>query len=158
LSDDFFRPVVASCWAWFHLILAYLVVRRACWPDDARYSVRHLVHLPVVWVRADADPETGALLALTMDLSDRGAGLVANEPLNLGEVLHLAIHAPGYTVTVEGVVRSATPLIEPTRTNGTRSPGGFRYGVEFHNLDPVQVTQLNYITLSYAVPRLHRYY
>lgn len=159
LSEDFFRPVVGSCWAWFHLILAYLVIRRACWPDDNRYSVRHLVHLPVFWARASAEPDSSALLAITADLSDRGAALITYEPLNLGEELLLEIHAPSYHVTVEGVVRSATPLIEKTvAVGGSRIPEGFRYGVEFRNLDSAQVTLLNHITMHYAVPRLHRYY
>jgi cellulose synthase/poly-beta-1,6-N-acetylglucosamine synthase-like glycosyltransferase len=55
ISDDVFKPVLASFWALFHMLLAYLVVRRALWPDDRRYTTRHIVHLPIAYeVAGDA--------------------------------------------------------------------------------------------------------
>jgi hypothetical protein len=47
ISDDYFKPVMASCWAIFHMSLAIARIRRSLWPEDQRYSYRQSVHLPV---------------------------------------------------------------------------------------------------------------
>src|SRR5262249_41124086 len=107
LSDDYFKPILASFWALFHLTLAYLVVRRACWPDDRRYSTRHIVHLPVAYERPEAKTPGSPALSVSLDLNERGIGLIAYEHLSVGDTLRLTIHAPTESVTVAGVIRSA---------------------------------------------------
>ena len=61
--------VLATFWACFHALLAYLVVRRAFWPDDRRYSTRHTVYLPAQceW---EGDDGPHRHLGMTFDLND----------------------------------------------------------------------------------------
>jgi cellulose synthase/poly-beta-1,6-N-acetylglucosamine synthase-like glycosyltransferase/predicted Zn-dependent protease len=46
VSDDFFKPILASVWAVFHSCLALVILRRALWPEDGRFNYRHVVALP----------------------------------------------------------------------------------------------------------------
>jgi tetratricopeptide (TPR) repeat protein/cellulose synthase/poly-beta-1,6-N-acetylglucosamine synthase-like glycosyltransferase len=152
VSDDFFKPVLASFWTVFHALLAYLVVRRACWEDDRRYSTRHVVHLPISYRRGGAAESFG----VSVDLNERGVGFIAYERLSEGDVLQLTVQAPNGKVTVEGVIRSVRELGRPL---GAGQPSaGYRYGVHFQNTGTAETDALHRITLHYAVPRLYRFY
>lgn len=152
ISDDFFKPILATFWTLFHVLLAYLVVRRALWPDERRYSTRHLVHLPVAYEQAGGPRRLG----VSADLNELGIGFVAYEKLEVGSTLQLSIHAPGETVSVEGVIKNARKVVPAD--GSADSTTGYRYGVAFQNLDAARTDGLHHIGLHYAVPRLYAYY
>jgi cellulose synthase/poly-beta-1,6-N-acetylglucosamine synthase-like glycosyltransferase/predicted Zn-dependent protease len=156
ISDDYFKPLLATFWTLFHMLLAYLVVRRALWPDDRRYSTRHLVHLPVSYEVVGAPPAPAPALGVSVDLNERGLGFFAFERLREKTVLRLTVHSPAETVTVEGVIQQLRELAGGTGGFGPET--GLRYGVAFRNLDTAQLDALNRIGLHYAVPRLYGRY
>jgi tetratricopeptide (TPR) repeat protein/cellulose synthase/poly-beta-1,6-N-acetylglucosamine synthase-like glycosyltransferase len=158
LSDDYFKPILASFWALLHLTLAYLVVRRACWPDDRRYSTRHIVYLPVAYEAPNAESPCSPALGVSLDLNERGMGLIAYQRLSVGDTLRLTVHSPNESVTVAGVIRSARELSNLRGAAGGQPNRGFRYGIEFQGVETTQLDGLNHISLHYAVPRLYRYY
>ncbi len=160
ISDDPFKPVLATFWVSFHMLLAYLVVRRALWPDDRRYSTRHVVHLPIAYecataVPAVADARRG--VGVTMDLNDQGVAFVAYERLPEGGLLRLSITGAGETIEVTGTVKSVRNLV-PSSSDPAGGPGGFRYGLAFGELTQEQKDALNHLCLHYAVPRLYALY
>jgi tetratricopeptide (TPR) repeat protein/cellulose synthase/poly-beta-1,6-N-acetylglucosamine synthase-like glycosyltransferase len=156
ISDDRFKPLLATFWTFFHMLLAYLVVRRALWPDDRRYSTRHLVHLPVGYEVAGATAGPASKLGVSVDLNERGLAFFAYERLPVGAQLRLSLHAPAETVKVEGVVRWAKEVADGKSHFG--AVAGFRYGLAFENLGCPQVDALNRVGLHYAVPRLYGRY
>lgn len=147
LTDDIFKPMLATAWALFHMLLAYLVVRRACWIEDRRYSTRHIVHLPVGY-----ETQSGARgLGTTVDLNERGVGFIAYEPIEVGETLKFTLRGVEETITIEGVIRH--------RRGASDAYGaGFRYGVQFQNLDVHDVDALFRACVHYAVPYLYQKY
>jgi tetratricopeptide (TPR) repeat protein/cellulose synthase/poly-beta-1,6-N-acetylglucosamine synthase-like glycosyltransferase len=157
VSDDPFKPVLATFWASFHVLLAYLVVRRALWPDDRRYSTRHLVHLPISYEAAGAvgGPRRG--VGVTMDLNDQGVAFVAYERLAEGAPLRLAVSGAGETIECLGFVKTGRNLVADASA-AADAPGGFRYGVAFEKPSDVQKDALNHLCLHYAVPRLYALY
>jgi predicted Zn-dependent protease/cellulose synthase/poly-beta-1,6-N-acetylglucosamine synthase-like glycosyltransferase len=151
ISDDCFKPVLATFWGLFHLVLAYVVVRRAMWPDDRRFSTRHTVHIPVGYAPPERPCQEVPNLGVSIDVNERGLGFFAYERLAKGTTLHLTLYAPAETVTVHGEIRWSQPV-------GTGPAAGFRYGVAFKNPSPVQTDALHRIGLHYAVPRLYASY
>ncbi len=153
ISDDPFKPLLATFWVGFHMLLAYLVVRRALWPDDRRYSTRHLVHLPIAYTVGDSHRGVG----VTIDLNDQGVGFVAYERLPEGGPLRLTITGAGETIELHGTLKSVRNLV-PGSSDPAGAPGGFRCGLAFGELTDVQKDAVNHLCLHYAVPRLYAYY
>ncbi len=151
ISDDWFKPIIPSLWALFHIYLAYLVTRRAFWPVNRRFSTRHEVNLPVEY-----DVTAGNVIrtrfGLTADLNETGMAMIAYEKLDLGTVIRLTIRGANEIVKCKGEIRSITPI---SREKGFP---GFRCGIQFLNLTSPQVDALNRICLHYAVPRLYEKY
>src|SRR5258708_31589404 len=93
------------------MLLAYLVVRRALWPADRRYSTRHIVHLPVAYeTAADAsgDPRRG--VGVTADLNEMGVGFVAYEKLPEGAPLRLTLYGAGDRIECVGTIKTGRML------------------------------------------------
>jgi tetratricopeptide (TPR) repeat protein/cellulose synthase/poly-beta-1,6-N-acetylglucosamine synthase-like glycosyltransferase len=157
ISDDYFKPVLASFWTFFHMMLAYLVVRRAYWPEDQRYSTRHHVHLPVRYEILNAPEGRRQGFGVTVDLNDLGVGFVAYEHLSEEAVLRLTLYGAGESITCEGEMKFVQELSRGS--HDTPAPlTGFRYGVAFTNRSNPQSDALNLLCLHYAVPRLYAYY
>jgi predicted Zn-dependent protease/cellulose synthase/poly-beta-1,6-N-acetylglucosamine synthase-like glycosyltransferase len=150
ISDDLLKPVLATFWTLFHMLLAYLVVRRALWPDDRRYSTRHIVHLPVGYSASEDAP---ARLGVSVDLNERGLGFFAYERLEAGSTVRLTLHSPAEAVSVDGEIRWARQV-----AGGPTPAAGYRYGVAFKDLNSAQTDALYRIGLHYAVPRLYGFY
>jgi cellulose synthase/poly-beta-1,6-N-acetylglucosamine synthase-like glycosyltransferase/predicted Zn-dependent protease len=150
ISDDYFKPVLATFWTLFHMLLAYLVVRRALWPDDRRYSTRHIVHLPVAYGLADKE---GKRLGVSVDLNERGVGFFAYEKLAQGDAVQLTVYSPCEAVTIEGEIRWSHEV-----SRGFGPAAGYRYGVQFTDLTAAQSDALYRMGLHYAVPRLYGCY
>ncbi len=64
ISDDYWKPLVATFWTAFHGALAYLYVRRAFWDDERRYNARHRVHVPVTYELENAGPGAESFVGL----------------------------------------------------------------------------------------------
>jgi tetratricopeptide (TPR) repeat protein/cellulose synthase/poly-beta-1,6-N-acetylglucosamine synthase-like glycosyltransferase len=170
ISDDYFKPIIPSFWILFHMSLAYVVLRRALWPEDRRFSTRHIVNLPVAYqsrgvdtggTAIDGGPERRSRelrgSGVTVDLNETGVGLVAYERLAIHELLRLTLWGAGESVECEGEIRWMKELTARAK-NGPNPSRGFRYGIAFRNLSPEQMDVLNRMTLHYAVPRMYAEY
>jgi cellulose synthase/poly-beta-1,6-N-acetylglucosamine synthase-like glycosyltransferase/tetratricopeptide (TPR) repeat protein len=165
VSDDYFKPIIPTFWILFHVALAFLVLRRALWPEDQRFSSRHFVHLPTGYECRGVDADGNALgeggrargLGLTVDLNEMGVGLVAYEPLPVHALVRLTLHGRGEAVECEGEIRWAKDLTARAG-KGAGMAGGYRCGVAFRDLSPERMDAVNRMTLHYAVPRLYSEY
>jgi tetratricopeptide (TPR) repeat protein/cellulose synthase/poly-beta-1,6-N-acetylglucosamine synthase-like glycosyltransferase len=146
ISDDYFKPIIPTFWILFHVALAGVVVRRAFWPEDRRFSTRHFVHLPVSYEARGSAGASG--LGVTVDLNEIGVGLVGYERLAVDDAVAVTLWGRGESVECSGEVRNVKEL----------APGGFRCGIAFKDLSPAQTDALNRMTLHYAVPRLYAEY
>jgi cellulose synthase/poly-beta-1,6-N-acetylglucosamine synthase-like glycosyltransferase/predicted Zn-dependent protease len=169
ISDDYFKPIIPTFWILFHVTLAFIVLRRALWPEDRRFSTRHVVNLPIAYVSLGiASEETiiggntpreheGAQgLGVTVDLNEMGVGFIGYERLRPHEMLCLRLWGRGEAVEVPGEVRWVKPLAETT--NGSTKARAYRYGVAFRGVHAEQMDVLNRMCLHYAVPRLYAEY
>jgi cellulose synthase/poly-beta-1,6-N-acetylglucosamine synthase-like glycosyltransferase/Tfp pilus assembly protein PilF/protein involved in temperature-dependent protein secretion len=147
ISDDWFKPVVPTVWVLLFFWLAYKVTQRAFWPADRRITTRHPVNVPVEYETMSdaAAPRYG----VTVDLNDTGMALVAYERFAAGDILRVTVRGAGEVVRCKGEVRTVTDL-----TRG-QVADGFRYGIQFQNLTPLQVDSLNRVCLHYGVPRMY---
>ena len=156
VSDDPFKPMLATFWAGFHMLLAYLYVRRAYWPEDRRFATRHTVFLPVSYKAADT-PAGHRKLGFTTDLNDQGCTLIAYQPLAEGSHVKLTIQGADGGLEVLGLVKCVREL-----ARGTPGPagqqGGYRHGIQFQVRGDKLIDQLNLLCLHYAVPKLYRGY
>jgi cellulose synthase/poly-beta-1,6-N-acetylglucosamine synthase-like glycosyltransferase/predicted Zn-dependent protease len=165
ISDDYFKPIIPTFWIVFHMALASLVLRRALWPEDRRFSTRHVVQLPVAYESLSVVgeetivglPNRAATLTgmgVTVDLNEMGVGLIAYQRLRLHEILNLQIWGRGEYVRVLGEIRWMKEL---TTVNGAGpvQPCAYRYGIAFRGVQSAQLDALNRICLHYAVPRLY---
>jgi tetratricopeptide (TPR) repeat protein/cellulose synthase/poly-beta-1,6-N-acetylglucosamine synthase-like glycosyltransferase len=182
ISQDYFRPILASCWTVFHMSLACACLRRSLWPEERRYSYRHTLHVPVSYARTglpspssryrkNISPANTAAVAagvgdrsealgrgwgVSMDLSDAGLGLVTYEPLIEGSRIPFRIYAMGEMVECEGEVTRVREVVHGEGDSGKRR--GYRCGVAFKDLVPTQTDIINRFCLHYAVPRLYHMY
>jgi cellulose synthase/poly-beta-1,6-N-acetylglucosamine synthase-like glycosyltransferase/tetratricopeptide (TPR) repeat protein len=171
ISDDYFKPIVPTFWIVFHMVLGYIVLRRALWPEDRRFSTRHVVQLPMAYesmsvsdeetMPGGASAEAQAVgisgLGVTADLNELGVGLVAYEKLRIGEILRLRLWGRGEMVQLLGEVRWMKDFA-PSNGNGTVKARAYRYGIAFRGVQSAQLDVLNRICLHYAVPRLYAEY
>lgn len=170
ISDDYFKPIIPTFWIGFHFALAFLVLRRALWPEDRRFSTRHIVQLPIAYesqsfsgeetvvgsLGAPVTPDTEGL-GVTVDLNEMGVGLIAYERLQVNETLRLTLWGRGECVNVIGEIRWMKELANGNG-NGTIRPQAYRYGIAFRGVTSAQLDVLNRICLHYAVPRLYAEY
>ncbi len=95
VSDDYYKPILASLWTVFHLCVVLVILRRALWPEDKRFTYRHLVALPASIGSGEGGAERAAV---TVDLNDAGVGLLAYEPIEVGSRQLVTIRGGGQTV------------------------------------------------------------
>src|SRR5262249_10065059 len=171
ISDDYFKPIVPTFWIVFHMMLAYLVLRRALWPEDRRFSTRHVVQLPIAYETMSMTGEDTVLggtpadmpipcvkgLGVTADLNELGGGLSAYEPPKVGESVRLPLCGRGETVRVLGEIRWMKDIAGENGNGGVK-PRAYRYGIAFRGVQADQLDVLNRICLHYAVPRLYAEY
>ncbi len=155
ISTDFYKPILASCWALFHMSLAFSCIRRSLWPEDKRYAYRHTVHLPVEYELASGEGSTA--LGCTIDLSEGGLAAVVYRPVSKGSRLSLRIHGTGEILDVDATV-VWTQKLSRERSNIPEEEGGYRLGMRFEDLQPKQFDILNRIIMHYAVPRIYEQY
>ena len=153
VSDDPFKPMLATFWACFHMLLAYLYIRRAYWPEDRRFATRHTAFLPVSYKAADT-PAGHRKLGFTTDLNDQGCTLIAYQPLAEGSHVRLTIQGADGGLEVLGLVKCLGKLAPGPEGQ----PGGFRHGIQFQVRSDKLIDQLNLLCLHYAVPKLYRGY
>lgn len=151
ISDDYWKPIIPTFWVIFHICLAYLVTRRAFWPVNRRFSIRHEVNLPVEYEIATLSAAP-VRFGITADLNETGMALIAYEKLEPGTIIRMTLRGASEVVKCKAEIRTSTPL--------SREAGfpGYRYGVQFLNLTPPQIDALNRLCLHFAVPRLYEQY
>lgn len=156
VSDDYLKPLIPSFWICFHLWLISMVVTRAIWPLDRRYSYRHMVNLHVEF-EGEEDQKviipSGA--GVTIDINELGFSFIAYDIIPEGSLLKFKIYSGTETVAGSArlVSRSAIVSGSPQITFT-----GYRYGVAFNELPIPVIDAINRIALQYAVPRLYREY
>lgn len=152
VSDDIFKPMMPSVWIVFHLFLIGVVVQRALWPEDKRFSYRHLVHLPVTYAVVEDNEVLTRGLGMTGDLNETGMCLVAYEPIPRNQPMRIKLRGGIEVIECGGQVRWESDYQAP---DGTK---GYLYGLQFESLTAEQVDTLNRICFHYAVPRLFDLY
>jgi tetratricopeptide (TPR) repeat protein/cellulose synthase/poly-beta-1,6-N-acetylglucosamine synthase-like glycosyltransferase len=170
ISDDYFKPIIPTFWIVLHLALAYVVLRRALWPEDRRFSTRHVVQLPMAYETLGGTseetvvghPGTSVAAAtrgegVTVDLNEMGVGLIAYQRLSVGQTIKLTLWGRGECVRVLGEIRWMKDLT-PDTSAGVVGPRAYRYGIAFRGVTAQQLDGLNRICLHYAVPRLYAEY
>ncbi len=148
VSDDFFKPILASVWAVFHSCLALVILRRALWPEDGRFNYRHVVALPAAVTLGEGGAER---YAVTIDLNDTGVGLLAYEPLAIGSRCQVTIRGGGLAVGCLAEVRRCEEMDARLRAGG-RGVRAYRCALSFIEPSPAQTDSLNQLCWHYAVP------
>lgn len=152
ISDDYFKPIIPSLWIIFHLFLIGIVVQRSLWPDEKRFSYRHLVHLPVTYAVIDGNQVVARGLGMTGDLNETGTCLIAYQTIPRNQPLRLKLRAGNEILECAGQIRWQSDYRSP---DGTKA---IQYGVQFEGLTPQDVDTLNRICYHFAVPRLFDLY
>ena len=167
VSDDYYKPILASVWAVFHIGVALVVVRRALWLEDRRFAYRHVAPLSAVITAAPhLDPSlrgrgaggegmlnTGSepRYAVTVDLNDSGVGLLAYEPLAVGSRCLVTIRGGSSAVTCQGEVHRCEELYAGLRV-GARGVRAYHCGLSFIEPSPAQLDSLHELCWHYSVP------
>jgi cellulose synthase/poly-beta-1,6-N-acetylglucosamine synthase-like glycosyltransferase len=150
ISDDYFKPIIPSCWIVFHMVLIAMTVRRAMWPEDGRFSFRHAVNVVVRYEAADGTSGVG----VTIDLNELGLGMVSFQRIPAGTPLQLKIDGGGEVVECSGRVMWTAPAVKPGEAPGQ----AYRLGIKFDPLPGPVFDAINRITMHYGVPRLYLEY
>jgi cellulose synthase/poly-beta-1,6-N-acetylglucosamine synthase-like glycosyltransferase/tetratricopeptide (TPR) repeat protein len=147
ISDDYYKPIIASVWVVFHMMIAAVVIYRSLWQESRRFSYRHVVSLPVAF---EKNGVTGH--GVCVDLNDAGIGLMAFGQLEAGDRVQVRLGVAGLNVECNAEVRWRQEIDSRMRveTQGLRA---FRCGLCFLDLAPAQVDILNEICWHYAVPK-----
>jgi cellulose synthase/poly-beta-1,6-N-acetylglucosamine synthase-like glycosyltransferase/tetratricopeptide (TPR) repeat protein len=148
VSDDYYKPILASVWAVFHICVALVILRRSLWPEDRRFTFRHVVALPAALTSAEGGAEQ---YAVTVDLNDTGVGLLAYQPLAVGSQRLVTIRGGCSPVRCLAKVRRCEEMDARLRA-GVRGVRAYRCGLSFIDPSPAQVDGLNQIGWHYAVP------
>jgi cellulose synthase/poly-beta-1,6-N-acetylglucosamine synthase-like glycosyltransferase/tetratricopeptide (TPR) repeat protein len=148
VSDDYYKPILASLWAVFHLCVVLVILRRALWPEDRRFSYRHVVALPATVASSEGGTER---FAVTVDLNDNGVGLLAYEPLAVGGRCLVTIRGAGSVVRCLAEVRRCQEMDARLRA-GSHGVRAYRCGLSFVEPSPAQADILNELCWHYAVP------
>jgi cellulose synthase/poly-beta-1,6-N-acetylglucosamine synthase-like glycosyltransferase/tetratricopeptide (TPR) repeat protein len=148
VSDDFYKPILASLWTVFHLCIAVVILRRALWPEERRFTARHVAHLPATLTVSEGSVDR---YGVTLDLNDSGVGLLAYEPLVVGSRCLVTLHGGGGTIRCPAQVRRCVELDARLRT-GTRGVRAYRCGLSFLEPAEAQVDAVNLLCWHYAVP------
>src|SRR5262249_17513143 len=82
ISDDYFKPIIPTFWISFHFALAFLVLRRALWPEDRRFSTRHIVQLPIAYESQSFSSEETVVGSLGAPITPDTEGLGVTVDLN----------------------------------------------------------------------------
>jgi cellulose synthase/poly-beta-1,6-N-acetylglucosamine synthase-like glycosyltransferase/tetratricopeptide (TPR) repeat protein len=148
VSDDFYKPILASLWAVFHIVVVLYILRRGLWPAELRFSYRHVVSLPASLTDAEHAAEH---YAVTTDLNETGVGLMSYTPLAIGSRLLVTIRGGGAAVRCPAEVRRCQELDARLRA-GSQGVRAYRCGLAFEKLETAQVDTVNEWCWHYAVP------
>jgi len=148
VSDDYYKPILASGWAVFHIFVVLVILRRALWPEDRRFAYRHVVALQAAVTSAESGADR---YAVTVDLNDTGVGLLAYEPLAIGSRCLVTIRGGGAVVSCLAEVRRCQEMDARLRA-GARGVRAYHCGLSFVEPNPAQVDGLNQLCWHYAVP------
>jgi cellulose synthase/poly-beta-1,6-N-acetylglucosamine synthase-like glycosyltransferase/tetratricopeptide (TPR) repeat protein len=148
VSDDFYKPILASVWAVFHICVALVILRRGLWPAERRFEYRHFVSLPASLTDSECGDEQ---YAVTVDLNVTGVGLLSYKPLAIGSQFLVTIRGGGTAVRCLAEVRRSEVLDARLRA-GTRGVRAYHCGLAFMEPNSKQVDTLNELCWHYAVP------
>jgi tetratricopeptide (TPR) repeat protein/cellulose synthase/poly-beta-1,6-N-acetylglucosamine synthase-like glycosyltransferase len=154
VSDDYFKPILPTFWNCFHIALGVMAARRALWPEDKRYSYRHVVNVPAMFTLGHADGRETEHVGVTVDLTEGGVGMVAFQPMPVGAPITLVIEAGKEQIECTGQVRWSKEMTDPH----LKKTYGWRFGVKFDELEPNTLDAVNRLALHYGVSRLFHEY
>ena len=147
VSDDYYKPMIATVWVVFHMCLAAAIIYRSLWSESRRFSYRHVVSLPVQF-----EKEGDVGYGVGLDLNDTGVGILSYHRLQPGDRLRIRLFGGGHQVECLAEVcwQQERDSLMRVQTNGLRA---FRCGLRFLELGAEQVDILNEMCWHYAVPR-----
>lgn len=154
ISDDYFKPILPTFWNVFHITLGVMAARRALWPEDKRFSYRHVLNVPATFTLYHPDLTQTEHTGVTVDLNEGGVGLVAFQPAPIGSAIHLTLDAGKEKIHCTGQVRWSKDVADKR----LKMCYGWRFGVKFDELDPETLDAVNRLALHYGVSRLFHEY
>lgn len=101
------------------------------------------------------DLSLGSGQAVSVDINERGLGMIAYERLPVGKVLSLRIQAGGWDFKVLGEIRNSKPVIDSV-SNRLGKVTAYRYGIQFVNLTSEQTRLLWEVMIQYAVQKQYQ--
>jgi tetratricopeptide (TPR) repeat protein/cellulose synthase/poly-beta-1,6-N-acetylglucosamine synthase-like glycosyltransferase len=154
VSDDFFKPILPTFWNVFHITLAIMAARRALWPEDKRFSYRHVLNVPTTFSLFHHDGTRTEHVGVTVDLNEQGVGLVTFKQAPVGAAIRLTMEAGGEKIECTGQVRWSKEVGDKR----LKKSYGWRFGVKFDELAPETLDAVNRLSLQYGVSRLFAEY
>ena len=154
ISDDLFKPILPTFWNFFHITLAVMAARRALWPEDKRFSYRHVVNVPATYTLFHADGTQTRHVGVTVDLNEGGVGIVSFKPAPVGAAIKLTLDAGREKIDIAGQVRWSNEVADKR----LKKCYGWRFGVKFDELAPQTLDGVNRLALHYGVSRLFAEY
>ena len=148
VSDDYYKPILATMWTVIHMCVALVILRRGLWPAERRFEYRHVVSLPATLTDSEGGAENHAV---TIDLNDTGVGLLTYEPVAIGSQFNVTIRSGDTAVCCPAEATRCEELDARLR-GGTRGVRAYRCGLAFIEPGPEEVDTLNLLCWHYAVP------
>jgi len=162
---DFIGPAIAAPLVLYHIVLAWMVLRRSLAQETKRFSYRHKAVLPVEFTFDDQEHGTITGMGMSSDFSEYGIGLITYEPLPIDSEGDLFLSADGKRYRLRGAIRhsdAAAPkelaIGEESSQRDTAKKGTYRYGIEFLELTPETADALSSLALNYAVPMTYQWF
>jgi len=160
---DFIGPSIAAPLVLYHIVLAWMVLRRSIAEETKRFSYRHKAILPVEFTFDDPEHGTVSGLGMSSDFSEYGIGLITYEPLPIDGEGDLFLSADGERYRLRGAIRhSDASAPDDLAIDGSQpteaEKGTYRYGIEFLELTPETADALSRLALNYAVPLIYQWF
>ena len=141
VTEDVVGAGIAAFWALGNLVLMAMVVRFAGRPVQKRRSVRFRAAVPIELLNVPANGR----LAVSLDLSETGCGLLWPSRLPAGSRLQMRLHLGPQALPIEGEVVS---------THDRRDSEWVGHGIRFRHAHQADADRLADAIYNMAVPEI----
>ncbi len=151
-TDDLTCLAVGTGLLLFHGWFAWSVVRRALRASDSRFSWRHPAAMHVAYSYVDSSGTQRQGQAVSVDINERGVGVVAMEDLSAVDQVELTISAGGREVKTKASVRLVQPVLSSWKA-ALRGSQAWRVGFAFEDASEETLALVWWMAATYAVCR-----
>ncbi len=151
-TDDLTCLAVGTGLLLFHGWFAWNVVRRALRANDGRFSWRHPAAMHVAYSYLDPTGTRRQGQAVSVDINERGLGVIAMEDLSGVDQVELNISAGGRNATTKASVRLVQPVLPKWKAT-LRGAQAWRVGFAFEDASEETLALVWWMAATYAVSR-----